>query len=65
MTSKYRRTPLFGYDGNLGIPVLKSKTTHIQVEMWMYDQLQALYTSTSVSFNFNLKKNSNGLYRSI
>ena len=25
MSSKMRRTPLFGYDGNLGIPIIPSK----------------------------------------
>jgi hypothetical protein len=25
MASKLRRTPLFGYDGNLGIPIIPSK----------------------------------------
>ncbi len=27
MSSKMRRTPLFGYDGNLGIPIIPKKTT--------------------------------------
>ena len=27
MSSKMRRTPLFGYDGNLGIPIIPPKVT--------------------------------------
>jgi hypothetical protein len=27
MASKLRRTPLFGYDGNLGIPILPAPST--------------------------------------
>ena len=27
MSSKMRRTPLFGYDGNLGIPMIPAKST--------------------------------------
>ena len=53
MSSKMRRTPLFGFDGNLGIPIIPSKSKQPSTS-----------NSTSSSSNSQQKSSSSGKQKS-
>ena len=48
MSSKLRRTPLFGYDGNLGIPIIPPPSSS--------KQSNSSHTSTPAKFGFDYSK---------
>ena len=52
MSSKLRRTPLFGYDGNLGIPIIPPSNSTNKTNK----NSSSTHSATSTKFGFDYNK---------